>query len=395
MSHADTVALKSLTSLVGPSGSPVKRAKGKLERKEILRQLAAIENPEIGIRAALSVGKSTAPQFLTSENLVRALSPDDLIRNLDKLTDRKSFIDATAALAAFQKSSNNLTPKDAWKTAVQIERGVKRWKTSNLAAETAAALVSIAKTLVSTLRGQDKITKNRKPFWDLFGFIQQATLPYPQVSGNVLDLIANSVDVFGAEFEHLLEENKEIHAGFVALLSNFHALLREHCIRGDTLALQTTARGPLRNRVLCPLVRAEIDKLWNEREKFTIEIQKTIASLTGRENERNPLDDSSAGPQSVAVLQLSSILLASWEAAQKNPENQPLFHQVQATLRDHFGLEIFGTVDSRVEFNARLYEAVSAGRSNENPILIRPGVKTEGGTATEVLIKALVEWEEK
>lgn len=386
-------ATSRIASLVGPLGTPVIRSKGKSERQEIIGHLAVPDSPEIAIRASLAVGKSATPEFLKADHLARALTPPDILRNLDKLTERKVVLNASAALEALQSFADRLSPMESWKSIVQMERTSKRWKDSSVDMRTAAALVSLLKTLVSKLRNHSKLPRNRQPFFGLFAFTLRANSSNLLGSASVLELVASVIDQFGAEVEHLLEDNAEIQRDFSLLLLNFQALLREYCVRGDVLALEGSVRPPLRHRFLSPLIRMQIEKLWEDHERFSSEIQKTLASLTGRTVDVDPFAGSLTGTQSVSILQLSSLLLTAWEAARIDSKNQSLFAQMQATFRDHFGIEIFGTVGASVEFSPRLHEGVSDIRSERAPRLVRPGVKAESNIGSEVLIKALVEWE--
>lgn len=393
MSSAHIVGPKNLAHLVGSPGTIVRRIKSKLERKEVQHLLANPESPELAIRGAIAIGRNSSTDYLQPEILIRALPPLDIVANLDKLAGKNQIINAAAALQAVQQSSNKLDPKEQWECIVLLQKSARSWKHFVLDPATASGLISFVKTLTLSLRSIDKPIRNRKPFFEVLTFTLNAATQKPDNSVAALELISHAIDQFGAESEHELDENCQIRDLFMLLLMQFHSLLRDYCLRGDVPAIETSSRWLLRHRFLASFVRPQLEKLWSERIEFSPDVQKFLSSLLGHEFAPDPLGTAATGPQSVGMLQLSSVLLTAWELSRKDPSVQDLLQQLRVTLRDHYSLELFGDVGTKVDFNPRLYESTGEIVHQANPCIARPGVRFESGGATNVLIKALVEWE--
>ncbi|HEY3768279.1 MAG TPA: hypothetical protein VGN44_06370, partial [Candidatus Angelobacter sp.] len=320
------------------------------------------------------------------------LTPFDIVANLDKLSARKQVISASAALQAFQKSADSLRATLSWQVIVRLERTTSKWKALSIDNATTAALISVLKLLVLRLRDEQKPIRNREPFYRLFIVVLEFSTHHARFSIEALQLIGYSVDYFGAECEHFLEENQNHYSIFLKIIENFHAVLRKYCIQGDVLALESAMRGAFRSRFIAPLAKAQAEKLWAEHDNFPSEIQKNLAVLTNRETDYiDPLAGIAGNPNSVAELQLASLLINAWETTEKDIQGQSLFKQMQVILKNNFGLELFGTIDSEVEFNSRLHESVSAIAGQKPPRFVRPGVKTESIAGSRILIKALVD----
>jgi len=397
-----------LIFVVGPPGTPVRRAKDKQTRLEIGRLIAArAGNPQILLRGYLSIGRTPPPHLITKGNIVSSLNAEDCAAFLPLLVQKILLLEAGDALDALSELLSRHSAEGSRRILKSLERATGKWKTRRkdktfeVSEKSCPQFLRVVNALLTahplTVIGTTK--KQASPAKVLLSLVKLggtwATKAADQRTTLLgIRLIASAEKRLRINLQDLLAEDDEFSSLFETLYRKSLQQLDMLASEGAVSDFEELARVLLEVGVKKKETRIKLESLFAQRGRFQEGIQQAFANVLGL------LQEAQLGPEihldvadRLETTQLGSALLRACAARDEGPKANEVFAELCSILKNFFGIELRGTAGDVDTYNPRLHELAHGERPTPRVRLLHPWVECSSGPTVRILIKALVKGE--
>lgn len=405
--------IQDITAKIGEIGDPLPKLSSR-EKKEIKTFFRKFHpdtteiSAELLLRAYLLTNEPINSEMCSVKNIASTLKLNDILKNVKKLSQRRSFVSSAAVFYAMGeqiRSFYNL--KLDLKTIKSIISSIDRWQKwvesskSTLTDETEEAVIEQIKdlsTLMPTPKNLDD--KNIKKYRNQISPLLSIVLSIASKSNSfkTLQLTIETLYAIREKFpslivndilaEEKLSKQLEIvkrnvfeNINYFVKNAETDKLIELYRMTSEKLDIRDDFVGHLKN-------------IWDTQGAMLNEdTQTTIKSiLFGETFEVRPPVLVTEVRES-ATIQIAAALLSSWDARNDSHRALDSFKILKAVGDKFFNLKIGGDVDSSVSFNKIIHETIDNKTLPENTKvkIVRPWIEWENERKKVVLIKALVE----
>lgn len=391
----------------------------------INRASSSPEAAQAVLRACAILHRKPPSVLVTKDNILGALSANEIPKSLEYLSKSENYLDVSDALIAFRQMAkqqltgtldrNTITvigKTFASKLTKMATPGLKKKTVKSklgpekpplfFTKETVSATADVVLWIVPRLfESQSRSRRSVTPL--VVKLVRAFELVWYQSSRSETALIGvsfvNSLRqvLSKSSYSELedgdagAEQGADI-ATFVretnsALLEAGRLALLEGRLRELQASLRVIKGEHERNRFL-----SELRELCNQRPTELVPeaiewVARQIENRRGNVEVPVAADES----QSSALHYVAAVLLTAWDASHEGAQSKRSLETVQKLAREVFKVDLAGTPGEVVVFDERLHELHSDGRAVPSKVeLVRPGVRWSDGVRTRFLLRAIV-----
>lgn len=403
--------LADILLLIGPLQTPIQKIP--TSKKQLIKAWIAdngdqnvLTQPEILLRAHLSIRENPPPQMVQASTIIGALERGDILRYSKRLCLSSQIIDATALFVGLKTAFEKSTYQTPFQLIRKIVPSVRKWlkwvdsiegcltETTEIALIDFFALLAQRAAPSKGLSGK-KLKSVEKMITPLFEFSLGLSAKSPHLKTLIQTM--NLIGFIGEKFSiSLLEdvlEDENRHRLLEQTIKRIPDHVKESAYKGRVDRIEDMSRAVRRvytanmqfRKTICELWEKEAGTLTEEVRQFIREYLEISQGITPKSI---TLADQS---ESLQVAQLATSLLSSWEAREDSARATNAFHLLHSVAQKFFNLKICGQVKSIVQFDNRVHEFPGTPIGEGQVVIIRPWVEWTEGSHTKVIIRAIVE----